>query len=71
MIEEMVNRLKTLEKTYLNQLAEISKDARQKLKGSVRLFEHRKMYLEHWLEIISTESHSEKIKQKINIPLSV
>lgn len=31
MIEEMVKQLKTQEKTYLDQLAEISKDARQKL----------------------------------------
>lgn len=35
MIEEMINRLKTQEKTYLDKLAEVSKYARQKLEGSL------------------------------------
>uniref|UniRef100_K1QTR1 Tripartite motif-containing protein 3 n=1 Tax=Magallana gigas TaxID=29159 RepID=K1QTR1_MAGGI len=56
MIEEMVNRLKIQEKTYIDQLAEISKDARQKLERSLRLLEQRKMYLSHWLEKVSTAS---------------
>lgn len=56
MIEEMVNRLKTPKKTYIDQLSEISKDARQKLKRSLKLLEQRKMYLAHWLEIVSTAS---------------
>lgn len=47
MIEEMVNRLKTKEKTYIDQMAEISKDARQKLERSLKLLEQRKMYLAH------------------------
>lgn len=56
MIEEMVNRLKTPKKTYLDKLADISKNARQKLERSLRLLEQRKMYLAHWLEIVSTAS---------------
>lgn len=35
MIKEMVKQLKTQEKTYLDQLAEISKDAKQKLERSL------------------------------------
>lgn len=60
MIEEMVNRLKTKEKTYIDQMAEISKDARQKLERSLKLLEQRKMYLAHWLEIVSTASPNVK-----------
>lgn len=56
MIEEMVNLLKIQEKKYLDHLAEVSKDARQKLEGSVRILEQRKMYLTHWLEQVSTDS---------------
>lgn len=36
MIEEMVVGLRNLEETYLNQLAEVSKDVRQKLEGSIK-----------------------------------
>lgn len=60
MIEEMVSRLKTKEKTYIDQMAEISKDARQKLERSLKLLEQRKMYLANWLEIVSTASPNVK-----------
>lgn len=56
MIKEMVKQLKTQEKTYLDQLAEISKDAKQKLERSLWLLEHRKLYLAHWLEKVSKDS---------------
>lgn len=59
MIEEMVIGLRNLEETYLNQLAEISKDARQKLEGSIRSLEQRKMYLAHWLDVISTDARNQ------------
>lgn len=59
MIEEMVIGLRNLEETYLNQLAEISKDARQKLEGSIRSLEQRKMYLAHWLDVVSTDARNQ------------
>lgn len=59
MIEEMVIGLRNLEETYLNQLAEISKDARQKLEGSIRSLEQRKMYLAHWLDELSKDARNQ------------
>lgn len=56
MIEEMVVGLRNLEETYLNQLAEVSKDVRQKLEGSIRSLEQRKMYLTHWLDELSKDA---------------
>lgn len=56
MIEEMVVGLRNLEETYLNQLAEVSKDVRQKLEGSIRSLDQRKMYLAHWLDELSKDA---------------
>lgn len=67
MIEEMINRLKTQEKTCLDKLAEASKYARQKLEGSLSLLEQRKLYLAHWLEtIVSTDSRNKQTNNILN-----
>lgn len=55
----MVVGLRNLEETYLNQLAEVSKDVRQKLEGSIRSLEQRSMYLAHWLDVISTDAQNQ------------
>lgn len=65
MIEEMVVGLRNFEETYLNQLAAISKDARQKLEGSIRSLEQRKMYLAHWLEVISTDARNQSKEELV------
>lgn len=67
MVEEMINRLKTQEMTYLDKLAEVSKHSRQKLEGSLSLLEHRKLYLAHWLEtIVSTDSPNKQTDHILN-----
>lgn len=56
MIEEMVNQLRNREEKYLNELAETSKEGKRKLQESVASLEHRKMYLSHWLEMLTTDA---------------
>lgn len=58
MIEEMVSQLKSLEEKYLNQLAEISKNIRQNLEESLSSYEHRRMYIAHWFETVSTDTRN-------------
>ena len=55
MIEGMVNQLRVREEKYLNELAEASKEGKRKLQESVGSLEHRKMYLAHWLEMLTTD----------------
>lgn len=59
MIEEMVNQLRNREEKYLNKLAEASKEGKRKLQDSVGSLEHRKMYLAHWLEILTTDTEDQ------------
>lgn len=48
-------------------MAEVSKHARQKLEESLRLLEHRKLYLAHWLEtIVSTDSPNKETEHILN-----
>lgn len=56
MIEEMVSQLKSLEDKYINQLAEISKNVRKNLEESLSSYEHRRMYIAHWFETVSTDT---------------
>lgn len=58
MIEEMVSQLKSLADKYINQLAEISKNVRKNLEESLSSYEHRRMYIAHWFETVSTDTRN-------------
>lgn len=70
MIEEMVVGLRNLEETYLNHLAEVSKDVRQKLDGSIWSLEQRKMYLAHWLDELSKDAPTQTKEELVTKCLS-
>lgn len=59
MSQEMITCLNELKEKHLHQLAKVSKEVKQKLEGSVETLEHRKLYLAHWKEILSSGSENQ------------